>query len=365
MPTASELAHVSGNDFASELFDATRAETPIVNAFEALPMDGTQYLSLAIHTLPAASGFLNINEGMRVSRGVLSMDRVDAYRVGVLVREPKSSTDLWNSTNRSARGAGLAKDWFTIQTELRFKAEMLNLERQIINGTANNAKGFIGLRQATSAAAAANVLALTDNPEDFAFARHAINAGGSTSNAASSVYSVYMDAMGACLRMGGPQGVAGFMAMSEVKTQLLAEVDPIDGLTKEQEHYYSTGEGYVGLAISGSSNGTARTFAQYSVRRAFNLTNQAGATCTEALLDLLIAAHPAGSKPNAFFMSGRSQRQLQADKGTNAQVIVNMSPGDAALRSTSYRTPLPVEHRGIPIIVSDIIGNGDAIEPPA
>jgi hypothetical protein len=31
----------------------------------------------------------------------------------------------------------------------------------------------------------------------------------------------------------------------------------------------------------------------------------------------------------------------------------------------AHRTPLPVEHRGIPIIVSEQIGNTDAIEVPA
>jgi hypothetical protein len=365
MPNAAELLAVANNGYAEDLFMAARDSAPIVEVFETLPMEGTQYLSLAVASLPTAGGFLHINEGMIASRAALSMGKVDAFRIGMIVREPKSSTDLWNAQNRSAMGAGLVDDWFTLQAKLKFKAEMINLERQILFGHSNSPKGFIGLRQATSAALAANVLTMTQDPEDFGFARHALNAGGSTATTASSIYSVWMNPMGACLRMGGPQGVEGFLSMTELKTALLSEVDPIDGLTKEQEHYYSSGEGYVGLAINGSSDGTARTFAQYSVRRACNVTAQAGFTCTEALLDALIASHPNGSKPNAFFMSGRSQRQLQADRGANAQVTVFMSPGDAVSRTMAHRTPLPVEHRGVPIIVSEQIPNNDAIETPA
>jgi hypothetical protein len=365
MPTGPEILAVARNGFAESLFTAVRDVAPIVTVFEALPMLGTQYLSLAVTALPTANGFLHINEGMVASRGSLSMGQVNAFRMGLLVKEPKSSTDLWNAQNSSSLGAGLVDDWFTLQAKLRFKSEMINLEKQILNGQSNSAKGFIGLRQATSAALAANCLTMTQDPEDFGFARHALNAGGSTSSTASSIYSVWMDPMGACLRMGGPQGVEGFLSMGEVKTVLTSEVDPLDGLTKEQEYYYSTAEGYVGLAINGSSDGTARSFAQYSVRRAFNVTAQAGFTCTEALLDQLIASHPAGSKPNALFLSGRSLRQLQADRGTNSQVTVFMSPGDAVSRTMAHRTPLPVEHRGIPLIVSEQIGNTDAIETPA
>ena len=133
------------------------------------------------------------------------MGQVNAYRMGMIVKEPKSSTDLWNAQNSSSLGAGLVDDWFTLQAKLRFKSEMIHLERQIINGLSNNAKGFIGLKQATSAALAANCLTMAQDPEDFGFARHALNAGGSTATTASSVYSVWMDPMGACLRMGGPQ----------------------------------------------------------------------------------------------------------------------------------------------------------------
>jgi hypothetical protein len=365
MPTAAEILAVSNNRYAGNLFMAARDSAPIVEIFEALPMTGTQYLSLAVGALPTAGGFLHINEGMIASRATLVMGKVDAFRVGMMVREPKSSTDLWNAQKQAAINSGLVDDWFTMQAKLKAKAELINVERQILFGHANSSKGFIGLRQATSAALATNVLTMTQDPEDFAFARHALNAGGSTSNTASSVYSVWMDPLGACLQMGGPQGVEGFLNMSEVKTTLLQEVDPLDGLTKEQEHYYSSGEGYIGLAINGSSDGTARTYAQYSVRRAFNVTAQAGFTCTEALLDALIASHPAGSKPNAFFMSGRSQRQLQADRGSNGQVTVFMTPGDALSRTMAHRTPLPVEHRGVPIVVSEQIPNTDAIETPA
>jgi len=365
MPTATEILAVSNNGFAENLFYGVRNSAPIVSIFETLPMTGTQYLSLGVTALPTANGFLHINEGMTASRGTLAMGKVDAFRMGILVKEPVSSTDLWNAQNSSALGAGLVDDWFTLQMKLKFKSEMIGLERQILFGHTNSAKGFIGLRQATPSAAATNVLTMTQDPEDFAFARHAINAGGSTATTASSVYSVWMDPMGACLRMGGPQGVEGFLSMGDVSKQLASEVDPLDNLTKEQEYYYSTGEGYVGLAINGSSDGSARAFAQYSVRRAFNVTAQAGFTCTEALLDALIASHPAGSKPNAIFLSGRSLRQLQADRGTNAQVTVFMSPGDAVSRTLAHRTPLPVEHRGVQLIVSEQIPNNDAIEVPA
>lgn len=58
MPTASEILAVSRNGFAEGLFMGVRAEAPIVANFEALPMIGTQYLSIAVVGLAAAKPFI-------------------------------------------------------------------------------------------------------------------------------------------------------------------------------------------------------------------------------------------------------------------------------------------------------------------
>lgn len=360
MPTAAELAHISGNPYASYLLDAVRADAPIFSALYSLPMMGTSFLTLAITALPTPSGVLDINQGYKGSKATLSMEKVEAKRFGLLVEAPVSSTDLWNAQNRLASGANIGMDYMTMQARAALRSELNNIDKLILLGTGLDSKSFFGLKEIT-VATTANTLALTGAPEADKYVRSAINAGGTTSATASSVYSICEGEEDLALRIGGIGGIEGFLGMSPVKT--VFQADPGDA-TRKQEYYISTGEGYMGLSIFGSGeNATNRKFPQYSVRRLFNLTEDSGKTLTQQKMDFLMESHPTGHKPTKFLMSPRSQRQLRDDLASTATVFIQ---GSTAANSTYTRKPeLPPDYRGIPIIVSEEIGSTDAIETPA
>ena len=344
--------------FLSGLLYTVRTEVPVIDHFDALEMAGTRFWSLAVTGLPSA-GFLNVNEGYTSTEATLQMAEFNAFRIGGAVEVPESSANLWNDENN--RGAQLPYTFEALQAETKMKAFLRTVQQQIFTGTSNDSKGFPGLKELTPFVSG-NTYTATDIPQDAAWAKSVINAGGSTSSTASSIYAVSYGPTKCCLRFGGPQGMAGFLAMSPWERVWKTATDPVDSASKSQWYRVSSGEGYVGLQVSGSNEANAsRKFRQDSVRRIANVTQDSGKGCTEALLDQLIASFPPGYAPSAFFMSYRSQKQLQDSKGTGQTIFVN---GNGGMQDPTYtqRAPLPTEHRGIPIIVTDAIGNTDAIE---
>ncbi len=367
MPTAAEILRKSGLHYQAGILDATRKVAPLFHALQAFEMVGTKYLTLALASLPAPNGFKNLDEGFVASRGAFAMGEVNAHFINTGVKEPVDSTDLWNASNANMIGTGDVDDWVTTQIKGTAKVEFKNVDTQIIKGVSNSTKGFIGLRDALSPALSANVYALTDSPEDDNYAKHALNAGGSTATTGSRIFLLSSKADGVSLRLGGPTGLAGFLDFGDVTRQYADETDALDAVVKTNEYYIARAKGYVGLAIFGSSEGTNRKFTQRIARCAFNVTAQAGYTASESLLDSLLYTLPPENRDEnlIFVMSGRSGRQVAASKAANTQVNIMVAAGDAARRSFTSTPQMPDNHNGIPIIYSDDIVNNDAIVTPA
>lgn len=337
-PTAADLALGAGNPYLAGLITAIAGQTPIFNSFPMFELNGTFIYALALAALPTPTGFIDLNEGMVSTKAQLVVGKIEAKRIGVLIEAAKSSTDLWNEANPG-------RNWIDIQVKARLLSEIQNLEKTIFLGTANDAKAFYGLKEITSPVTA-NTYALTDSPV-FPLTKSLLNVGGTTANTASSVYSVCHGEEDAALYMGGPQGVSGFLNMSEIIEQI--QFDP-GSTTKKQRYYLTDGEGMTVLSLMGSSEAYAsKKFPQFSVRRACNLTAETGKGCTEAVMDFLMDAHPMGHKPTAFYMSLRSQKQLRADRIANG--TVQLQPGLTGDRTV--RADLPTSHRGIPIIICE------------
>lgn len=345
-PNAADLALRKNNPYLAGMILAVQEQTPVWNSFPMNELNGTSMLALALASLPAAIGFLDINEGMTSTKAQLVTGRVDAARIGALIESAVSSTKLWEQQNPGI-------NYIDFQVKKRLVAELQNIEKVIFLGTVQDAKAFYGLKQ-ICAPTTANTQALTASAT-YPFTKTVLNVGGSTSNTATSVFSVCHGPEDVTLYMGGPQGVAGFLSMSPIVEQY--QLDP-GSTTKKQPYYITSGEGYCVLSVFGSGEAFAdRSYPQYSVRRAMNITADSGKGCTEAVLDKLIAMHPQGHKPTAFYMSIRSQEQLLADRIANGVVQLNPS------HTGTVRAGLPTEHRGIPIIVAEAaITDTQAIE---
>jgi len=367
MPTALEILQPV-NPFAYGLLDATRASSPVFQALAAMEMTGTKYTTIATAALPVAGGFVRMDEGATISRGRMELQEVEAYRIAAALYEPKASLDMFNHVNAAAISAGQILNYQTSVITGRIRAEMELLEQQIIQGTAPGGiaqYGFTGLRQSINASLATNVYTRSMSPNVDKYIRSALNAGGTTSNTGSRVYVFANNTNnGVSLRLGGPQGAAGFMQFGQIVEQLDRYNDGV--VDRIAPFYKGMAEGYVGLDIFGSSMGSDRTVPQRVLRMAFNVTADSGATCSESLLDDLLNTMPRESRNNSplIVMSLRSLRQLAASK-MSSSINIMLSPGDAASNTFSGSIELPESHRGIPILVSDYIADNDAIITPA
>ncbi len=359
--TASELALLSRNEYASVLLDGVSRENTVFNSFMALPLIGTQFDSMVISADPTAAGFLARGQGYVRGARTFVKGKVNAARVGFMINEPVSVTDEWN---RSAAAAGIGGlDWLTQCAQGQLMSELALVEQQIFDGTANDALGFLGLKQICSYTSGNVLTYATSRPEaatNGAYTNSVINAGGSTANTADSIYLVRMAENGVNLRIGGENGVAGFLKMSQLKTQY--GVDAADA-TREQPYYKSHAEGYIGLSVMGSAEAFAdRKYYQFDVRRIANVTAQVGFTCTEALLDYAMEAFPDGHAPNVIYMSKRAQRQLRDSRIGQVTQFLMAPGGDAKNAQFTFSQPLPESHRGVPIIATRRISSTQAIE---
>lgn len=197
-----------------------------------------------------------------------------------------------------------------IARELRrhLKAAFFHAEQQFINGTANDADGFVGLAEAATLDGLADAMV--------------IGAGGSS--ARSSVYLIRTNDDGAdCTAIMGQEGQ---IKADETTVQLVE-----DGSGKKYPAYVTPVLGWLGLQIGSI----------YSVGRIANLAASTQ-TLTDDLIYEALAEFPASRQPNLIVMNRRSQRQLRDSR--------------TATNATGAPAPRPTEVEGIPIIVTDAIG---------
>lgn len=211
-----------------------------------------------------------------------------------------------------------ASDWGTeaaiaIQQKEHIKAALFKIAQQIWNGSysAGTDEGFNGLKGLITTANCAVVQANTGAISD-----------GST------VYAVStgLDSVQLCW------GNEGKLYEGDVVEQLIAGT--VNNAKKGAWYYAQDISGYVGLALyskwgAGAITGLSAT------------ANKNG--LTDALIYELLAKFPVGATPTALFMSRRSLEQLRKSR--------------TATNATGAPAPIPTEVEGIPIYVTDAIGN--------
>lgn len=356
MPTALELAQVTGTSFARTLLNAVIDELPVISTFDAREIEGDRILSLGIVALPTG-GFLNLGEAYPYGITDTALGEYNAARIGGAIKSQISTERKWNERNRASIGAGLATDYFTIQAIGRTKGQLRALQSQIFTGS--DAKGFPGLKTLTPFASG-NTLTMTETAQDSGWERSVLNVAGTTATTASSIYAVTFGEMDCQLCIGGPGGLANFLNLPAPEKTWIEATDTIDSVVKGDWYNVAAVDGYCGLSVMGSNEANAsRRFPQFSVRRASNVTADSGKTCSDAVLNKLISASPDGHRPSRIYMSYRSRDQLQASRTPTSTVYVGgVLPGN----SSYNQAPIPTEFEGIPITATDAIGNTDAIE---
>ncbi len=355
MPTALQIAQGRQSAPLSQgLFFQMRTATPLLSRFDARTSTDDKFLTLEVVSLPTSS-FVGINEGLTSSEGAFELREFSCSGIGGLVKAEVEASRLWN-----LRHPNSGFDWFGLQAFLRMKADLMNMERQVILGRANDPKGFPGAKEMTPFRSG-NVLSITDSPQDSGFKKTVINAGGTTDNTASSVYSFVFGELEAQIVLGNDTG-AEMLRVSEVVRQMMApdSTQP----NKQSLHDAAEVRGYIGLSVGGFNIQAAGQAVptQFAVRRVTNLTGDTGKGLTDKIMDKLKRSHGEGRQPGLLAMSGRSGEQLAASRAPTA-VNFNMGQSGDAQQATFTTHPAPPDNwNGIPIVYPDCITDADPLE---
>jgi hypothetical protein len=351
MPTLLEIAQGRQIPLTAGIIEAAATKAPALMVFDARTTSSTRFMALALTGLPTASGFKDYGEGFTHGSASLSVREFEAKLAGAKVEVEQITAARWDAEHASS-----GTTYFDLQVMARMSAEMRHLERVIFYGTAQDAKGFPGLKQLTPYT---NVLTLTEDPGATDFAKTVINAGGTTSSTASSVYSVVHGPLD-CQLVVCNDGGGELFTMTEPLRQHIAPNSSAP--TATLEHLVTQIHGHFGVSVSGmNETPNAVVPTQYSVRRLANLTEDSGKGVDDAKLEQLVLSHGDDLVPSRLYMNGRSARQWATSRSASTATLFLGMSGDAKNNTGSLRAARPDNFEGIPVTYTSAIASTDAI----
>jgi hypothetical protein len=198
------------------------------------------------------------------------------------------------------------------------RAALSTVGSQTIYGTAAGAKGFFGLQQ----------LIGTFGDELV------VDAGGTTAGTGSSVYAIKAGTTGV-------QYVYGNGTTFDLSA--FREGDAVDANSKRYAAFISDLTAWIGFQCVN----------KYAVGRLKDATADSGKGVTDAKIAELLSKFPVGERPSHLLMSRRSAFQLQVSRttapNTKQEAFSGILPG------------VPTESFGIPIIITDSIGDTETL----
>lgn len=298
MPTLLDMVTLNNSDKEVGLIEEVIPFVPEVAVVPARTIKGVNFSTTVRVGLPTV-GFRNANEGTGATKS-----RFEKRLVECFMMNPQWDCDVMVA---DAYEDG-PEAYIALEAVAIVKAAFITLGKQFYYGagTGGDAKGHPGLIQAYDAT---NMV---------------VDATGSTANTGSSVWAVAF----------GPQAVTwvfgnnGELVVSDAVKQRIT--DPNDA-TKSLTAYCQNLACRPGLQVS----------SVYSCGRIKKLTEDSGKGLDDDKLSDLLSKFPVGHKPDAFFMSRRSLKQLQQSR--------------TATNSTGAPAPIPTEAFGVPIQVTDSI----------
>jgi len=317
LPTLLDIAKLNGNDRVVGLIEENIKYSPEARLFPLRTVKGTSYKTGVRTGLPT-TGFRNANEGQTPSKSTFTQRLIECYIFGGNVQADVAVAKAYEDGEAA---------WQMIEASGVMESAMRKLGSQIWYGVSTDAKGFPGIKAATAFGA-------TTSAGDVI----TINATGTTASTASSVYVVKFGVQDVQMIAGNNST----FELGDFYKQIVA--GPVAGTSYEA--WVSALTSWFGLQI-GNEN---------AVRRICNLTAETGKGLTDILMAQLEATFPVGYKPDAYFVSRRSNSQLQASRTVTLFGQATTRPNQPTI------APRPTEYNGVPIIESDSILNTDAIE---
>lgn len=327
--TMLDLAKANCGDVEGPLVEEAVGVYPEMSVLAANQLGAGElsYQTLTRTGYPTA-GFHDMGGGHLPSKSSTSLERFEVFPFGGRVEAVKHLADNWKK--------GGAAGYFSFEALGIMKTAIYKLCRQIWYGRVADGKGFPGLKNFTALGTS-----VTDPISGKEFPM-VLNAGGTTAGTASSAYLVVTGENDVELQFG----LGSPFNLPEPR---IGDVQDPKDPDKKVEAYISVLQGFAGMATPN----------KHCVRRIANLTLDAGKGMTDALLADALATFPAGVKPSAIFMSTKQRQCLQKSRTVVLQGQGNTRPNQPQI------APLPTEYEGIPIHVTDAIGDTDAIEVTA
>lgn len=314
--TMLDVAKLTGNDSTVGLIEENLKYSPEVALFPFRTIKGTTYTTGVRTGLPT-TGFRSANEGQTPSKSSFKQLLIECKIFGGQIEVDKAVADAHPD------GAAYLQ---ALESDGVMQSSVRNIGSQVWYGTTQDAKGFPGLKAATSFGTSTSAGdALT------------INATGTTATTASSVYAVKFGAKDVQLLGGNNKAW-------QLDDFTIQQIVAANG--GKMTAYVAGLNAWLGMQI-GHEN---------CVRRIANLTADNGKGLTDALLAQLLATFPVGYTPDAIFMSRRSRSQLQASRTVTLMGNAKVRPDQPNI------APIPTEYDGVPIYATDSILNTDAIE---
>lgn len=315
-----DLAKANSNDVVGDLIEEVSTFAPELSVFDSedlMEPGQLSYETLHRTALPTVA-FANAGEGFTPSKSQFDLKKHECFRFGGRVEAAKHIADNWR---RGGVGGYQASEAAGVM-----QAALILLGKQIWYGRSYDGKGFPGMKAFTAFGGT-----------------YTYNAAGTTATTGSSVYLVKFGEKYCRLIAGRARNGNGLIDLPDFR---LGDMDDPNDATKRMEAYISELSSYVGLQIA----------TEFSVVRIANLTADSGKTLTDAKLTAAMALFPANFKPDAIFMSRRSQSQLQASR------TVTLFGQGMNRPNQELVAPLPTSFEAVPITVTDSILDTDAIE---
>jgi len=304
MPTLLDIAKANGSDAVVGLVEEGARAHPEIILVPARTIKGLNYKTLVRTAVPTGGSFRDANEGVAASKGTYANRLVEAYMFNRRWECDKAVADAYEDGKEA---------YIALEGGAQVEGGMQDIATQFYYGigAGGQAKGFPGLLASYDAT---NMV---------------VDAGGTTATTGSSVWAVRF----------GPKhtiwvwGLNGQLELSDVREESILDAGGSNRFTAYVQEI---------LARPGLQVGSV-----HSIARIKKLTADAGKTLTDDLLAQLLAKFPVGVRPDVFFMSRRSQFQLQ-----NSRTATN---------ATGAPAPVPAEAFGVPIAPTDAILDTEAL----
>ena len=309
-----DIAKLNGSDTIVGLIEETLTYAPEVQIMPARTIRGTSYKIASRVSYPGV-GFRAANEGSTPTKSEFENQLIECYILSGAVQADVAVARAYEDGEQA---------WKDIESIGVMRQAMIELGSQVIYGTSHQAKGFPGLQAIhTAFNSGLGASALT------------VDAGGTTADTGSSVYGINTDTQGVQLVFGaGTTFELGEWRIENVGTSSVYPAH-VANLTA-----------WVGMQVG----------SKYSVGRLKDATEDSGFGVTDAKLAALLSKYPVGYRPNYWLMNRRSAYQLQVSRSTAFSAL-----GAKSATGAEVFAPLPSESNGIPIVITDSIGNTEAL----